>query len=81
MTPSTGKIITFYSYKGGVGRSMAVANVGILFASWGYKTLMVDLDLEAPGLNYFFSDLARRKIRNAQRGALDVLGDLRSCSR
>jgi cellulose biosynthesis protein BcsQ len=73
----TGKIVTFYSYKGGVGRSMAVANVGILLASWGYKTLMIDLDLEAPGLNYFFVDLApgrvQRAIDNPERGALDVL--------
>jgi cellulose biosynthesis protein BcsQ len=51
-----GTIITFYSYKGGVGRSMALANIGILLARWGYRTLLVDFDLEAPGLEYFFMD-------------------------
>ncbi|MBR1199537.1 AAA family ATPase [Bradyrhizobium sp. AUGA SZCCT0158] len=49
------RIVTFYSYKGGVGRSMALANVAVLLARQGKKVLMVDWDLEAPGLeNYFF---------------------------
>ena len=51
-----GKTITFYSYKGGVGRSMAVVNIGCLMAKSGYKVLMMDWDLEAPGLDTFFSD-------------------------
>ncbi len=29
-----GKIITFYSYKGGTGRSMALAKISILLAQW-----------------------------------------------
>jgi hypothetical protein len=49
-------IATFYSYKGGVGRTMALANVAVLLAKWGHKTLMVDWDLEAPGLEYYFKD-------------------------
>jgi hypothetical protein len=49
------KIITFYSYKGGVGRSMALANVAwLLAAKYGKKVLVVDWDLEAPGLHRFF---------------------------
>jgi WD40 repeat protein/MinD-like ATPase involved in chromosome partitioning or flagellar assembly len=47
-------IYTFYSYKGGVGRSMALANVAELFYRAGLKVLMVDWDLEAPGLERFF---------------------------
>ena len=43
-------IVTFYSYKGGVGRSMALANIAVLLAQRGMKVLMVDWDLEAPGL-------------------------------
>ena len=46
-----GEIVTFYSYKGGVGRSMALANVATLLSQWGYRILMVDWDLEAPGLD------------------------------
>lgn len=41
---------TFYSYKGGVGRTLALANVGISLAMRGKKVLLVDFDLEAPGL-------------------------------
>lgn len=49
-----GIVYTFYSYKGGAGRSMAVANVGALLAKWGHSVLVVDWDLEAPGLERFF---------------------------
>lgn len=46
------KIVTFYSFKGGVGRSLAVANLGhILAESKERRILMVDFDLEAPGLS------------------------------
>ena len=48
-------IVTFYSYKGGVGRSMALANVAVLLARRGLKVLAVDWDLEAPGLEPYFS--------------------------
>lgn len=43
-------VVTFYSYKGGVGRSMALANVAALLAQAGRRVLLVDFDLEAPGL-------------------------------
>ncbi|HRI31856.1 MAG TPA: AAA family ATPase, partial [Candidatus Kapabacteria bacterium] len=52
-------IITFYSYKGGVGRSMALANMACLIAQSGRRVLMIDWDLEAPGLHkYFYPYLA-----------------------
>jgi MinD-like ATPase involved in chromosome partitioning or flagellar assembly len=44
-----GEVITFYSYKGGVGRTMALANVALWLSQAGYRTLVVDWDLEAPG--------------------------------
>jgi len=43
-------VVTFYSYKGGVGRSMALANVAALLARWGRRVLIIDWDLEAPGI-------------------------------
>ena len=49
------RIITFYSYKGGVGRSFALANISVLLARWGCRVLCIDWDLEAPGLHYYFS--------------------------
>src|SRR5947199_4228391 len=54
-----GTIITFYSYKGGTGRSMALDNTACLLAermaSLSRKVLMIDWDLEAPGLHRFFA--------------------------
>ncbi len=48
-------IYTFYSYKGGVGRSMALANIAELMYRAGMRVVMVDWDLEAPGLERFLS--------------------------
>ena len=49
------QIITFYSYKGGTGRSMALANMSCLLAREARgKVLMIDWDLEAPGLHEYF---------------------------
>jgi MinD-like ATPase involved in chromosome partitioning or flagellar assembly len=51
-----GSVVTFYSYKGGVGRTLALANVASLLARWGHRILCVDWDLEAPGLHLYFKD-------------------------
>ncbi|MBY5783875.1 AAA family ATPase [Rhizobium leguminosarum] len=45
--------ITFYSYKGGVGRTMALVNVAAELARRGRKVLIIDFDLEAPGIPSF----------------------------
>jgi DNA-binding CsgD family transcriptional regulator/cellulose biosynthesis protein BcsQ len=45
--------VTFYSFKGGVGRSQALINVAALLAGQhAFRVLVLDLDLEAPGLSY-----------------------------
>ncbi len=55
LTPvASGKIITFYSYKGGTGRTMAMANVAWILACNGKRVLVIDWDLEAPGLHRYF---------------------------
>lgn len=46
-------ICTFYSFKGGVGRTLALVNVAAQLASEGRRVLLVDFDLEAPGLGSF----------------------------
>lgn len=57
LTKPRGEIITFYSYKGGTGRSMALANVACLLARRSRKkVLMIDWDLEAPGLHWYFRE-------------------------
>ena len=47
--------ITFYSYKGGTGRALALANGARDLARLGLKVVAIDFDLEAPGLHYKFS--------------------------
>lgn len=47
----TSKIVTFYSYKGGVGRTTALILTALHLARLGYKVAAVDFDLEAPGLS------------------------------
>ncbi|MBO89997.1 MAG: hypothetical protein CMP14_10780 [Rickettsiales bacterium] len=48
-------VTTFYSFKGGVGRTLALANVAYELARTGARVLVVDFDLEAPGLDSIFS--------------------------
>ena len=68
-----GQVITFYSYKGGVGRTMALANIAVLLAQWRYKVLIADWDLEAPGLEYFFKDYLNLEAVTQQTGIIDLL--------
>jgi hypothetical protein len=44
--------LTFYSYKGGTGRSLLVANSARYVAALGKRVVAIDFDLEAPGLHY-----------------------------
>jgi hypothetical protein len=64
-----GIIVTFYSYKGGVGRSFLLANVAVLLARWGYRVLCVDWDIEAPGLDEYFRPWLRSPER---KGLVDL---------
>jgi MinD-like ATPase involved in chromosome partitioning or flagellar assembly len=55
-------IITFYSYKGGVGRSQMTANLAAYLCYYEQrKILLMDWDMEAPGIDMFFSTTARSK--------------------
>ena len=66
-------IYTFYSYKGGVGRSMALVNIAELYAQKGYSVLMIDWDLEAPGLERFFWGEEKQKGLAEQEGLVDLI--------
>jgi len=46
------KIVNFYSYKGGVGRSLTLVNVAYQLSQKGQRIGLIDLDLEAGGLNH-----------------------------
>lgn len=53
--PSIPRTVTFYSFKGGVGRTTALTHVASILAMRGRKVVAVDLDLEAPGLSTAFN--------------------------
>lgn len=62
-------IITFYSYKGGVGRTQLLANLAAYFCHYTHKKLLIiDWDLEAPGLHYFFD-----KNKTQSKGLIEFL--------
>ena len=71
----TGEIVTFYSFKGGVGRTMMLANVAWLFAASGRRVLAIDWDLEAPGLHRYFLPFLSDPDLRATRGLIDLFGD------
>ncbi|MBP0451307.1 tetratricopeptide repeat protein [Kitasatospora sp. RG8] len=72
-TPGTGSVVTFYSYKGGTGRTMALANLGWILASQGLRVLVVDWDLEAPGLHRYYHPLLIDPELHATDGLIDLL--------
>ncbi len=67
-------VITFYSYKGGVGRTQLLANAAVALANRGRDLVMVDMDLESPGLHTYFTE-------SDEGGAPRPLSDLDLASR
>jgi len=59
--------VTFYSYRGGVGRTVTLVNVAVRLVQSGHSVFLWDLDLEAPGLLHlpFFEPL-----RDQTRGGM-----------
>jgi hypothetical protein len=70
-----GEVITFFSYKGGTGRTMALANVAWILASHGKRVLTVDWDLDSPGLHKFFHPFLDADLFGATDGIVDILED------
>jgi cellulose biosynthesis protein BcsQ len=66
-------VFTFYSYKGGVGRTMALANIASLLYKRGLRVLLIDFDLEAPSLEEYFKVVKNKK--EEQFGFIDMLVD------
>lgn len=53
---TSGRVITFYSYKGGVGRTLTLSNIARLLARpKETRVLVVDFDLEAPGVHNYLA--------------------------
>src|SRR5262245_55970409 len=68
-----GKVITFYSYKGGTGRTMLLANVAWILASNGKRVLTIDWDLEAPGLHRYFHPFLLDPTLTSTEGLIDFV--------
>jgi MinD-like ATPase involved in chromosome partitioning or flagellar assembly len=65
--------ITFYSYKGGTGRTLALANAATYLARLGQNVFALDLDLEAPGLHHKFRLHAQRPLPDITAGIVDCI--------
>ncbi|OKP81517.1 hypothetical protein A3844_26060 [Paenibacillus helianthi] len=63
------KVVSFYSFKGGVGRTTALIHVAWILAQRGKKIVIVDMDLEAPSLHQALGPL---KI-TPKKGLVDYL--------
>jgi MinD-like ATPase involved in chromosome partitioning or flagellar assembly len=48
------KVISFYSFKGGTGRTTTAANVAGELARRGRSVIVIDLDIDGPGLEIVF---------------------------
>ncbi|MCM1283653.1 MAG: AAA family ATPase [Muribaculaceae bacterium] len=62
------KLVSFYSFKGGVGRTTTMMMSAIGAARRGKRVAILDFDLEAPGVSSFFPEDAL-----SQYGILDFL--------
>jgi tetratricopeptide (TPR) repeat protein len=71
-TRGVGQIVTFYSFKGGTGRTMALANVAWILAANGKRVLVADWDLESPGLHRFFQPFMEPEV-SRQPGIVDFI--------
>ncbi len=76
---SRGAVITFYSFKGGVGRSMALANVAEILSQRGHSVICCDWDLEAPGLEQYLAlDENAAEEYRARPGLIDLIDDFKA---
>lgn len=73
----TAYVTTFYSFKGGVGRTTLLVNVAHVLAEHGERVLVWDLDLEAPGVHQFPG--LEPPERPWQSGFLEWLGNTPPC--
>lgn len=70
-----GRIITFYSFKGGTGRTMALANTAWILAANGHRVLVVDWDLESPGLHKFFRPFLDGAMIAGTPGVIELISE------
>ncbi len=72
-TPKRPQVVTFYSFKGGVGRSTALGIVAVLLANRNRRVVVIDFDLEAPGISIILRPNAVDENEAKNYGVLDYL--------
>jgi hypothetical protein len=70
-----GRIVTFYSARGGTGRTMALANTAWILASNGLKVLAADWDLESPSLHRYFRPFLDDAAVERTQGISELVSD------
>ena len=69
-------IITFYSYKGGMGRTTTMFSYALHLAKEDKRVLIIDCDLEAPGyLNFFGLSENEQLEKGEKNGLVEFLSD------
>ena len=64
------KTITFFSYKGGNGRTLTAANFAVYLTKLGLKVAIMDFDLDAPGVDSKFPGF---ELAKGQLGLIDYV--------
>src|SRR5258708_54049 len=69
------RTIVFHSYKGGLGRSMALANLPIPLSKPAPRVVVLDLDVDAPSMHFKFQDqgLVKFRFNGPAGGYIDYL--------
>jgi MinD-like ATPase involved in chromosome partitioning or flagellar assembly len=69
------KRVVFYSYKGGVGRTTALIQTAFQLARQGKRVVLVDMDVEAPGLQALLPPTDKP----VDEGLIDYLWERQTC--
>lgn len=69
------KRVVFYSYKGGVGRTTALIQTAFQLARHGKRVVLVDMDVEAPGLQALLPPTDKP----VDEGLIDYLWERQTC--
>lgn len=69
-------VVTFYSYKGGMGRTTTMMGFALWLASHNRKVAIIDCDLEAPGyLNFFRLEKNPELVKGLKNGFVEFVAD------